>query len=153
MQQANSRKILFHLVGFCGMVLLTMARMIITSFIRIRHLERTTYLPFLSGIDLVSIAICLVVIMVKKDRIQFPHLWWFDPWLGYLWAVTTRLITTAWLDDFTGMWVRTGVGIFGVYLLGGIAFWLRQRRCKLPEWQLTDLGGGVFAIGGRLSLI
>ena len=37
---------------------------------------------------------------------------------------------------YTGRWVRLGIGVFGVfgvYLLGGVAFWLRKKGYKLPE--------------------
>ena len=139
-----------HLIGFFIISFLTLVRIFCIILVRTQYAEYTIYLLC---IDSIVVAVCLIMLMIVTDRAQFARFWWFSPWLGYLWASTIRLITTVWLDDFIGMWVRTSVGIFGVYLLGGLAFWLRKRGCRLPQWHVTDLGGCVFAIGGRASLI
>ncbi len=115
--------------------------------------------PLLSSISILSyFSVFIICIFTFTKFKKCSHdFWYLNPWLAYLVASLTRLLTVLWLDDSFGAVIRF-VGMLSFHLLGWLYGWLyriaQKKAYPLPNWSPSSIIWSMaFIIGGRVSIV
>ncbi len=138
------------------------------------YFHDSSYEPLLYNISIVSYSIILIIcffvfLQFKKSNNDF---WWVNPWLAYLLASLTRLLTTLWLEDSIGMMVRFAGGLLyqllftlGKFYPNQLFYFLgklypkfkqtgQEKGYPQPNWDNSDFSwGAAFFWGGRVTIV